>query len=92
MLDKNSPKKTNSPCIRCGKERIISKVWEEKIDDSVIINTEMVCPDPECQKKVDASNKMHKDKYAAIKQRSADRVENRKAIQKAKKDKKENKS
>jgi len=66
----------------------VSKVWEEKIDDSVIINTEMVCPDPECQKKVDITNKNRLDKYAAIKLRSEQRVENRKADQKARKAKK----
>ncbi|PIZ62555.1 hypothetical protein COY16_03955 [Candidatus Roizmanbacteria bacterium CG_4_10_14_0_2_um_filter_39_13] len=79
---------TNSPCIRCGTQRVVSKVWEEKIDDSVIINTEMVCPDPECQKKVDITNKNRLDKYAAIKLRSEQRVENRKADQKARKAKK----
>ena len=90
MLNKNLNIKNthSSPCIRCGKERVVSKVWEEKIDDSVIINTETVCPDPECQKKVNALNKKQQDKYAAIKERSAQRVVNRKALQKAKKDKK----
>lgn len=75
----------NSPCIRCGTERVVSKIWEEKIDDSVIINTETVCPDPECQKKVNSDNKKHRDKYAAIKLRSEQRMMNRKAIQNAKK-------
>jgi hypothetical protein len=40
-------------CVRCGKQRIVLSVKEEKIGNSVISTTETVCPDPECQKKVD---------------------------------------
>lgn len=44
-------------CTRCGKPRIISKAWTEKIKTeygtSVIRHVETVCPDPKCQEKVD---------------------------------------
>jgi len=40
-------------CVRCGKQRIILSVAEEKIGNSVIITTEATCPDLDCQKKVD---------------------------------------
>jgi len=39
-------------CVRCGKQRIVLSVKEEKIGNSVITTTETICPDPECQKKV----------------------------------------
>ncbi len=44
-----------SPCIRCGKTRIVEKVWVEKTEKgSPITHSITVCPDPECQKIVDA--------------------------------------
>jgi hypothetical protein len=47
--------KTNqSVCVRCGKARIVLSVSEETIGTSVVTTTMTVCPDPECQKKVDA--------------------------------------
>lgn len=48
-------KMPESPCIRCGKTRIIGKVWTEKNEKgSPITHTETLCPDAECQKIVDA--------------------------------------
>lgn len=41
---------SKNTCYRCGRERIVLRVWTEIIDDSVIENTETVCPDKECQK------------------------------------------
>lgn len=47
----------SNPCTRCGSERIFSKSWEETVEvyerKTTIVNTEFVCPDPECQKKVE---------------------------------------
>ena len=41
-------------CIRCGKTRIVKRVWKEKLDyGSIITHSEAVCPDGECQKIVD---------------------------------------
>lgn len=42
-----------SICVRCGKPRIVLSVKEEKVGNSIITTTETICPDPECQKKVD---------------------------------------
>lgn len=70
--------KYSNPCSRCGKERIIARTWKEKIGNSVIVNTEKICPDPECQKKVNADNKKQRDKYRAITKKSQERVRNRK--------------
>ncbi len=79
-------KKTYSnPCIRCGKERIVLRSWKEKIGSSVVTNTEMICPDPECQKIVNSENKKQQDKYTAMKLRSAQRVLNREAARIAEK-------
>ena len=43
----------NTVCVRCGKQRVVLSVNEEKIGNSIIVTTETICPDPECQKKVD---------------------------------------
>jgi len=40
-------------CIRCGKERITSKVWTEMVGRALITNTQTICPDSACQKIVD---------------------------------------
>lgn len=43
-----------SVCIRCGKDRIVSKVWTERgLRGSPVTYTEAVCPDSDCQKLVD---------------------------------------
>ncbi len=55
-MSKSSKK---NPCIRCGAERIIAKTWTETVKtysgESTITRTMMVCPDPDCQAKVEAS-------------------------------------
>lgn len=66
-------------CIRCGKERKVIRTWEEKIEGSTIINTESVCPDPSCQKLVEADNKKSRDRHAAMKQKSQERALRRRA-------------
>lgn len=43
---------TNNPCIRCGKARIVSSIRQEYVGTSLITYTDTVCPDPECQEKV----------------------------------------
>jgi hypothetical protein len=37
-------------CYRCGKERVVTRVWKEQEGNSIIENTETKCPDVECQK------------------------------------------
>lgn len=46
-------KAKGSPCIRCGKTRVVSKVWQEYIGQSLVTYTDTVCPDPACQKIVE---------------------------------------
>lgn len=70
----------HNPCIRCGKERKIVKTWKEKIGTSVIVNTESVCPDPACQKLVESDNKKYRERQAAMKLKSEQRVINRRAV------------
>jgi len=45
-----------TPCIRCGKTRVLSRKWKGKSDGrgSMITYEEYVCVDSECQKVVDA--------------------------------------
>lgn len=64
---------TTSPCIRCGKLRIVSKTWKEKIVGSEVTYTETVCPDRECQKIVDAQLQDKKDRINKIQSKSLDR-------------------
>jgi len=49
-------------CVRCGKQRIVLSVKEEKIGNSVISTMETICPDPECQKKVDGMLNIEQEK------------------------------
>lgn len=59
---------SNSICTLCGKPRIVSETWLEKIEThygfTQVTHTTTICPDPECQKKVDidlAKQKQHRD-------------------------------
>lgn len=58
--------KHSNPCIRCGKERIDLKSWQETVMNfmgtSVITYTETVCADPECQKIVEKNFEIQRKK------------------------------
>jgi len=72
-------KKTfGNPCSRCGKERMIVRTWKEKVDSSVIINTETACPDKECQAEVEKINKKQQERSASLKRESEKRLQLRK--------------
>jgi len=43
---------TNSVCPICGKDRIVSKTYKERIGNSVVQTTLTICPDPKCQAKL----------------------------------------
>lgn len=79
-------------CTRCGKERIVARTWKEKFDNSVIINTEMVCPDKDCQKKVESENKKQKDKNTAMRLDREERSLSRKVARDAERIQKKKKS
>ena len=66
-------------CSRCGTERIVVRVWTEKLEGSTIVNKETRCPNKDCQKIVDEINKRASDKYAKMQQISRNRAHMRKA-------------
>lgn len=44
-------------CVRCGKERVVVKEWEEITESGAKMKkSESVCPDPECQEEVAKAN------------------------------------
>jgi hypothetical protein len=55
-----------NPCIRCGKQRIESKTWKEKLGASFITLSLTICPDKECQKIVDQELAERREKAALI--------------------------
>ena len=64
--------KVSNPCTRCGKQRIQSKKWKEKIvtfsgNTTTVLRTENICPDKECQKVVDKELNAQKAKRDKIK-------------------------
>ena len=75
----------NTPCIRCGKPRIIAKSWSEYIGVSLVTFTETVCPDPECQKIVDDQLQKKKEKIENIHKESLKRRGNIKRVKKVRK-------
>ncbi len=44
--------KISTVCVRCGKQRILLSKTEETVGTSIVVTTEAICPDPECQEKV----------------------------------------
>lgn len=64
-------------CNRCGKVRVVVRTWEEQVGYSVVTNTEMACPDPDCQRAVDAENRKQMDKYKLMKRKSEERMKER---------------
>jgi len=59
-------KQKESQCIRCGKTRVISKVWQEHLGQSLVTYTETVCPDPACQKKVEKEIAARREKRELV--------------------------
>jgi len=71
-------------CIRCGKLRIVSKTWSEKVNGSLVTYTQTVCPDSECQSKVESELQKKIDKVRDIQKKS---LERRKLIKRNRKSK-----
>ena len=73
----------SNPCVRCGQERILSKVWTESTSSfsAPVTYSSWVCPDEECQAVVDVGIKERKEKAAALKRdielRALERKQNR---------------
>lgn len=57
-------READTVCIRCGKVRIYSRKWVDKVNGKgpLITHVEAVCPDAECQKIVD-------EKFRAMRER-----------------------
>lgn len=70
-----------NPCVRCGQERILSKVWTESISSfsSQITYSSWVCPDKNCQAVVDVGIKEKKEKAEALRRDIEKRALERKA-------------
>lgn len=78
----------SNPCTRCGKERVLLKKWTEEIsgygnNKTTVTRSLNVCPDPECQKIVDAELHVQKKKREQLK---AEREEKLEAAKKKKAD------
>ena len=88
-------KKFSNPCSRCGKERILLKKWVEEIPTFSnkmlkITRSTNVCPDPECQKIVDADLTVQREKRDKIKldrEKKLEQVAEKKKLDKEEKDK-----
>lgn len=71
--------KYTNPCTRCGKERITSRTWEQRIQtysgvDAIQINSRTICPDKACQRIVDKELRVQKNKREKIKQEREERA------------------
>ena len=53
-------------CIECGKERIDGKTWKGKSGASTVTYTKTICPDADCQKKVDQAIADRKEKSTML--------------------------
>jgi hypothetical protein len=60
-----------SICIECGKQRIVVGTYQEKVGNSVVTYKETICPDPECQKKVEKTlaGELEKRQQSALNQK-----------------------
>ena len=69
-------------CVRCGKQRIVLSVKEEKVGNSTISTTETICPDPECQKKVTVMLDGEQEKRHTSFLQKQERINSRRPIKK----------
>jgi len=56
-------------CIKCGKKRIVARTYKEYVGLTLVTYTDMVCPDPECQKAVDEISAARKEKSDFLKRK-----------------------
>lgn len=72
-------KSYTDPCGRCGKDLIVSRTWEEKVQiyggESTVTHTESVCPDKDCQSVVDAERNKLKQKMEKNKKDREERAQ-----------------
>lgn len=65
-----------TPCIRCGKMRVLAKKWTEKINGSLTTYTLSVCPDANCQKIVEEQIESKNEKLRLVHEQSLKRRAN----------------
>ena len=51
-----------SVCIKCGRQRIVVATHKEKVGNTYVIYKETICPDPDCQLKVEKILALEKEK------------------------------
>jgi uncharacterized protein YdbL (DUF1318 family) len=61
--------KAQNVCIKCGKKRIVARTYKEYVGLTLVTYTDMVCPDPECQKLVDEISAARKEKSDFLKRK-----------------------
>ena len=68
-------------CTRCGKPRIVSKTWTEEIETyggtTMITHSETICPDPDCQEKVDEGLKKQQQERQMMQKEAEIRAQER---------------
>ena len=74
-------------CYRCGKERIVLKVSEEKMGNSVIETTEYVCIDKQCEATQKKDNRNQINRREQMEKRKKDLIITRRLAAQSKKDK-----
>ena len=72
-----------SICPRCGKERITVSSRDEMVFTSKVTYRETICPNPECQKKVELDLKHEEKKREILKEEQEKRLLQRLAAKKA---------
>jgi len=56
-------------CARCGKERVVVRVWKEYEGGSMVENTQTACPDKVCQEATNKEMRKQKEKRLEIESR-----------------------
>lgn len=58
--------KITNPCILCGKQRVVVKEYKVVVEKTTLTHIETVCPDPECQKKLEKQLEQEKLKRQSM--------------------------
>jgi hypothetical protein len=64
---------TGNVCTRCGKPRVTTRTYDEKVGNSVVTYTINECSDPDCQKVVDKGLKEDEKRRVMVKNDQAKR-------------------
>lgn len=67
-----------SVCSRCGKVRVVTKTYREKVGTAYVEYTETACPDSDCQSRVNTQLANDATKRANIKNEQDKREKERK--------------